>query len=270
MLILRSVLTIAALLLSLPAAEASQLPAHHVLGDALFNLSPPDRLFLNDFGTVSLADARFGSVSATVLGTPSPSIVASADLGPSNIGNIFGRADGVLTYSLEIIGPSGPVPVLIDVAGGVSASSTPGATFVVESRWDLLDPASVSVAGDDIRSGQLSGSFSRNFSHTVSLTLSANQVYSVFMLADAEAAPTLVGSRATADAFIDPIFSFGPGVDPLSYSFQFSDGIGNAIATVPEPRTLALASAGLLFLSLLRRRRDRQDPQFGGRETDPR
>ena len=90
MLILRSVLTIVALLRSLPAAEASQLPAYHVLGDALFNLSPPDRLFLNDFGTVSLADARFGSVSATALGTPSPSIVARADLGPSNIGNIFG------------------------------------------------------------------------------------------------------------------------------------------------------------------------------------
>jgi hypothetical protein len=269
MLILGSVLTVAALLL-VPAAEASQLPAYHVLGDALFNLSPPDRLFLNDFGTVSLADARFGSVSATALGTPSPSIVASADLGPSSIGNIFGRADGVLTYFLEIIGPSGLVPVLIDVAGGVSASSTPGATFVVESRWDLLDPASVSVAGDDIRSGQLSGSFSQNFSRTVSLTLSANQVYSVFMLADAEAAPTLVGSRATADAFIDPIFSFGPEVDPLSYSFQFSDGIGNAIATVPEPRTLALVSAGLFLLGLLRPRRDRVDQQFGGREADSR
>jgi hypothetical protein len=122
----------------------------------------------------------------------------------------------------------------------------------VESRWDLLDSGS-SLAGDDIRSGQLSGSFSQSFDHRVSLTLTANHVYTVFMLADAAAAATDEGSRAMSSASIDPIFSFGPGVDTRSYSFVFSEGIGNAALAVPEPSTFVLLSTGLLFVGLLRR-----------------
>ena len=214
MLFPRSLLTAAVVVLAVPAADASPLPAYNVTGDAFFNLSPPNRIFLTDFGTASLDDARFGSVSATALGTPSPSLVASSNIGPNTLASIFGRADALLTYAFEIVGPSGAVPVLVDVAGAASASSTSGASFAVESRWDLFDAALVSLAGDDIRSGQLSGTFSQSFSHTVSLSLVANQVYSVFMLADAAAAATDQGSHAIAGAFVDPVFSFGPGVDP--------------------------------------------------------
>lgn len=258
MLFLRSLLTTTVLLLSFLAAEATPLPSSNVIRELFFNLSPPDRLSLNDFGSTSLVDGRFGSVSVNAFGTPSPSIVASANIGPNSIPSIFGRGDGLLTYSLEIVGPTGAVPVLIDVAGAATGFATTGASFAVESRWNLLDPAGTSLAGDDIRSGQLSGSFSQNFGHTVSISLAANQIYSVFMLADAAAAATLEGSRATANAFIDPIFSFGPGVDPQIYSFNFSDGIGNAspAAAIPEPGTLALLSAGLLSLGLLRQRRE--------------
>ena len=243
----------AILLLSLPTADASSLPAYHFAGDVLFNLSPPDRLSPNDFGSFSLTDGRFGSVSLSAFGMSSPSIVASADIGTGVIPIIFGRGAGILTYSFEIVGPSGVVPVLIDVAGAISGSATPGASFALASSWDLFDPGHVRLAGDDIRSGQLSGEFNQNFSHNLSLSLAANQVYSVSMLADASSAATDLGSHAIANAFIDPMFSFGPGVDPLSYSFSFSDGIGNAaLAGVPEPGTLVLLSAGLLSLGLLR------------------
>jgi len=195
-------------------------------------------------------------VSFTAAGTPAPSLEANAAIGPSATPSIFGRAAGFLNYGVEVVGPAGPVPVLIDVAGAATASAPSGASFAVESRWDLLDFGS-SLAGDDIRSGQLSGSFSKNFDHTVSLTLMANHVYTVFMLADAAAAATLEGSRATARAFIDPIFSLGPGVDPQSYTFVLSEGIGNArpTAVVPEPGTLTLLSASVLALGVLRRRR---------------
>ena len=95
--------------------------------------------------------------------------------------------------------------------------------------------------------------FNESFDRTVILTLATNHVYSVFMLADAGAAATLLGSHATANAFVDPVFSLAPGVDPLAYSFDFSEGIGNS-SLVPEPGTLVLLIAGVLFLGLLRLR----------------
>jgi hypothetical protein len=250
LLFLRSMLTLAVLLLRSLTVEASPLPAYSVIGDLLFNLQPPDRVSPNDFGAFSLADPRFGAVSVTAAGTPSPFVTASADIGPNSMPSIFGRGAAILIYALEILGPAGPIPVLIDVAGAASGFSTAGASFAVESRWDLLDAGAL-LTGDDIRSGQLSGSFSQNFDHTVSLTLAANHVYSVFLLADAAGAATLEGSRATAAAFVDPVFSFGPGVDPLLYSLSLSDGIGNASPTpIPESGTLTFLSMGLVCLCL--------------------
>jgi hypothetical protein len=40
---------------------------------------------------------------------------------------------------------------------------------------------------------------------------------------------------AFATAFVDPVFSFGPGVGS-EYSLVFSEGFGNS-APVPEPST---------------------------------
>lgn len=250
--LLRSLWTTAVVLLSVSAVQATPLDPPQLSVDVLFNLNPPGRISTNQFGTTSLADPGLGAVSFTASGTPSPSLRADAAIGPSMTPSIFGRASGFLNYGIEIVGPAGLLPVLIDVAGAAFATAPSGASFAVESRWDLLDLGS-SLAGDDIRSGQLSGSFNQNFDHTVSLTLAANHVYTVFMLADAAAAATLEGSQVTARAFIDPIFSLGPGVDPQSYTFVFSEGIGNARApaAVPEPGTLALLSAGLLAFSFV-------------------
>jgi hypothetical protein len=59
---------------------------------------------------------------------------------------------------------------------------------------------------------------------------------------------------ANGTALIDPVFSFASGVDP-SYSFQFSDGLGNSsIPAVTEPDSLLLLSAGAVAIDLLRRR----------------
>jgi hypothetical protein len=257
---LRRVLIVTILLPSWSGAEASPLPPYSVIGDLAFNQSPPNRLFPNDFGSFSLVDGRFGSVSLVAAGQPSPSLRADAIIGPNLLPSIFGRGDALLNYALEIVGPPGVVPVLVSVTGTASGASDSGASFAVESRWDLFD-GNMSLAGDDIRSGQLSGRFSQSFDRTVSLMLTANQVYSVFMLADAASAATLEGSSATARAFIDPIFSFGPGVDSRLYSFNFSDGIGNVgptATTVPEPCTLALLGTGLISVGPFVRRRARR------------
>ena len=250
-----SVVVVLTLLFSGPAA-AIPIDPPHLMVDVLFNRSTPDRISTNRFGTTSLGVPGLGVASVTASGTPSPSLVADADSGPnSEIPALFGRGSGSLTYGVEIGGPAGAVPVLIDVAGSASASSSSGASFAVESSWAFRDVGSL-LAGDEIRSGQLSGSFNQNFGRTVSLTLAVNHVYTVDMLADAAAAATLEGSSAIAHAVVDPVFSFGPGIDPLLYSFHLSDGIGNAgPTTVPEPGTAALVSSVLLVLPFRRRLR---------------
>lgn len=243
----------AALLLSLPAAQASELPAYQAFGDLLFNFSPPDRLSPNNFGSFTLADPRFGVVSVTAAGTPAPALTADASIGPNLSPGIFGRGDMSLIYSLEILGPAGVVPVLIGAAGAAQGFAASGASFAVESFWQLRDAGTVLI-GDDIRSGQIDGgSFSQSFGHTVGISLATNHVYAIAMLADAAAAATLEGSRASAHAFVDPFFSFALGVDPALFSFHLSDGIGNAAAAaVPEPSTLLLLTPALLLLGLLR------------------
>ena len=257
MLSLQSVLSATALLFALSATAAPALPPSRISGDLFFNFSPPARLQPTDFGTLSLSDSRFGSLSVSSTASPFPSVTANATIGIVPLASIFGRSVDVLIYSVEIVGPTGAVPVLIDVAGAASATATRGASFAVESSWTLFDAAHQSLASDDIRSGQLTGSFDESFNHTVSLSLNANQIYSVQLFADAASAATDLGSRASASAFVDPIFSFGRGVDLSSYAFNFSAGIGNARSTaaVAEPSSLVLLSTGGLALGLIRRRR---------------
>ena len=260
----RSFVTTAAALLCASTAAAPQLAAQgapQLYASLLFNYSPPGSISTNQFGARELADARYGALALSAYGTPSPSLSASADIGPSVVPYLYGRAVGNLYYDLKILGPTGTVPVLIDVAGNASAIATAGATFAVESRWSLLDYSGTPLTGDRLRSGQLGGTFSQSVNRTVSLSLATNRVYTVFMQADAAGAATAVGSRASASAYIDPVFSFGAGVDPLSYSFVFSSGIGNspsgaaAVAVAPEPTTLLLVGGGLLALAWARERR---------------
>jgi hypothetical protein len=250
-----AVLSNLAPLSSFPAA-AALLDSPHVIADLVLNLGQPDRFSTNRFGTFMLVSTGLGAVSVNAIGAPFPSVAASADIGPNtNTPSIFGRGAEVLTYAFEILGPAGPVPVQIDVMGAASASATSGASYALQATWDLLD-GGTSLAGDAIRSGQQSGSFSQHFDHTVALMLLANHVYGVQLVADAAAAATVAGSHAVADAFVDPIFSFETGVDTQRYSFHFSEGIGNTRpAAIPAPGVLCLMSIGLLILFGARRRR---------------
>jgi hypothetical protein len=82
-----------------------------------------------------------------------------------------------------------------------------------------------------------------------------DRVYVVTMVADEDSAATDSGSRAVTNAIVDPIFSFDVGVDRSLYSFRFSDGIGNAVAVVPEPATASLLAARLLAFAAAERGR---------------
>ena len=240
----------ALLLVGLGQATAAVLDPANISGTVFFNISPPARLDFNTFGTFPQTGPG-GFLQFTASGTPGPFLSGEATISK----NFTGRVSGILVYGIEILGPAGTVPVAVDVSGGASGSSVandPFAAFAMKSLWSLEGPnlGPQGIFSEGIDTGQLSGIFNQNFGHTVNLTLSANQVYKVTMVADAFAAAGSSGTLAFASAFIDPIFSFGPGVGP-EYSFLLSDGIGNS-APIPEPGSLVFLLAGMFALGVLR------------------
>ena len=250
---LRSVFACAALLVVATAAKADVLDPPHLLQDLLFNVGP--RQEFTEFGSFVQSQTGIGFVAVASSGQPFPSLLATAQIGSSEIPSLFGRASASLDYAFEIVGPAGTIPVDVGAAGFANGIANDGASFAVHSFWRLFDTET--LVSNDINSGELTGTFSQAFGGTVGVTLATNHIYGVTMLADGSAAATLAGSHATAEASIDPLFSFGPGVDPTLHSFIFSPGIGNspAASPVPEPGTLTLLGTGLLCLVRLRRRR---------------
>jgi hypothetical protein len=164
----------------------------------------------------------------------------------------------VFDYEVVILGPPGNVLVLVDASGRVQAGAQPGTGgFALTASWSITNAISgVTVFSEGIQTPALSGSFGDSFDHTDSLVLTANQRYSVRLVADAAIANGFTnGAVGFAFALIDPVFSFGPGVGP-EYSFVFSEGIGNVrpSSSVPKPSTFTLIVAGLLALRLVRKR----------------
>jgi hypothetical protein len=223
-------------------------------GTLVFNLVP--RVDFVDFGNYSLFQPGQipGGTDSRMLfrasGTPAP--LLTGQIGASAFQ--FGRASATLTYEMEILGPNGSVPILIDVSGAVNAhvGLDGSATALAQSSWSFEDVSLGPVFSDALDSGVRHDDFSQNFSHTVFVTVTANHIHRVTMSVDLQVGGGNFGANGTT--FIDPVFSFAPGVDP-AYSFQFSDGIGNSsIAAVPEPDSVLLLSAGAIAIGFLRRR----------------
>lgn len=228
-----------ALLLGPPRAEAAILPPYVVDGLAAFALA--DQQGASDFGPVSLDVAGRGSLSIDSSGTPSPSIRVETVL----TGGINAKADEVVSYFFQIVGPPGSVevPVEVSASGHIEGFAPTGSQASALASW-FLAPLSFStiLASDDLRKSLLGpGSFVDAFSSTHDVTLMTNKIYQVGMEARSFGQLGFDGSTVGASAFIDPVFSFGPGVDTSVYSFEFSSGIGNTPITsaVPEPASLA-------------------------------
>jgi hypothetical protein len=227
--------------------KSTELNPPVVDGSVFFNLSPPPRIDFNTFGTFSQTGPG-GFVQFTGSGMPGPFLEAEAKISQ----NFFGRASVILRYQMEILGPAESVPVSVQVSGGAAGSSVVGdpfAGFALKSFWSLSDVTLglSPVFSEGIDTPQLSGIFNESFGHTVDLTLIANHVYLVEMVADASVAAGSSGTLGFATAFIDPLFSFGPDVGP-EYSFHFSEGIGNS--AVPEQGSPLVPGMAIVVLGL--------------------
>jgi len=237
-------------LLSIGHANADALSPALISGSVSFNFEPPAALSFSTFGTFAVSGPG-GHVQATASGLPGPYLSGEETISK----NFTGRAGGQLIYQIEVVGPPGAVEVLAQVEGGASGSSHPFdlfAGFDVIASWRLEDVTLglAPVFSEGIDSGLLRGSFNETFGHTVDLTLTANHLYRVTMAANSFAAAGSSGTDAFGSAFIDPVFSFGPGVGP-EYSLLISDGVGNSAA--PEPASLLLSGGAIAALALFRR-----------------
>ncbi|MBS1825041.1 MAG: PEP-CTERM sorting domain-containing protein [Acidobacteria bacterium] len=248
---IRMVGVCACLLLGVGGGQASVLSPALVGGSIFFNLSPPPRVNFTTFGTHSLTGPG-GLVQFTATPQPAPSLLAevTAEAG------LFNRSTGSLIYQMEVLGPGGSVAVSVQAAGSASASSpvgNPFSGFALKALWRFedLSTASLLVNDEGINTPALTGSFSESFAKTYDMMLTVGHVYRVTLVADVGAGPGSSG-KASGTAFIDPIFTFGPGVGP-EFSFNLSDGIGNS--GVPEPGTLGLMVAGALGIGVWRMRR---------------
>jgi len=205
---------------------------------------------ITEFGRFNIDKGPFGVVGFNSFGRPSPFIEAVVDIdAPAGTPLVSAGSSGLLDYFVQIVSPiSMTMGVAIDVNGavtGTASASSFDATYSLESSWALYESATsgVQLARDILRTDLRTGTLHDSFSRTVVVNLETNHVYRVTLVASARA-DARAGHDVEAVAWIDPVFSFVPGVDLSLVSFDFSDGIGNS--PVPLPSSLALLGSGLL------------------------
>jgi hypothetical protein len=198
-------------------------------------LTAPGTITVNAPGT----SLETGQLTYGTLG-PSISVSATSSALTSSWVRGSSRAQGILDYFVEIVGPAGNVPVNIAVSGGVSASNTfyqglvagtqAGVSMMVSQSGPAQYGTLVACATDpnDPPSGCLG---QQSFSGTYSFSFAANTPIAVELNALAWTySVTYVG---TYSAYIDPIFSIDPGfANAGAYTILISPGITQALPSL--------------------------------------
>ena len=199
------------------------------------------------------------SASINILTSPSPGLFLTAatsstgGAGFTNIGTI------TLTYSMEILGQTGTVPVQIDADGeqqiiseapdnytstttlysGLTISGmgygTSGALFEVNSSFTDYE-------NQTTKNATTSASFST--SQVYGNLFETNTIYTVSVFVHIDPFEDYYSGNTDYSVYVDPQFII-TGNDPSAYSLIFSPGIGNGpINGIPEPSTWAMMLLG--------------------------
>ncbi len=228
-------------------AEAGVLTPATVTGSMFFDSTPPPRVDFNGFGTYTQTGPG-GRLQFSSIATPMPAVFAEVEVGRK----YYGRSSGVLSFEMEVLGPSGDVAVEALVTGGISASTgvdEKGTNFAVSAVMSMrnMTMGRTLLKGEGASAASKSGSYRDSFELTRKLLLTVGHVYRIDLVADAAAA---AGSGGAAEglAWIYPMFRFGAGAGS-GYSFAFSQGIGNGddVAT-PEPGAMGLMGLGVFAI----------------------
>lgn len=212
-------------------------------GDNIVSMSNPP------VPMVSVSGAG-GSASLQFSPTPTPSITAAADGYDPAASNGSAFAQGVFRYFGQVVAPGGLVtPTSVNVTTHGSLFSQAGPGFGSDARVKLevfgisVVPLTVSTEGDN----------NGNFTRTMAVAVNTNQTFAIEMLARA----WTFEPGVSATAFLDPFFSLDQTSVDLGYTLQFSEGMGNSLATspVPVPAAFPMFVTGLAGLGWLARRR---------------
>jgi hypothetical protein len=180
---------------------------------------------------------------------PSPYLMAAAVEVPENLS---GRVAASLEYQVVIVGPDPGARVPVDVSvsgeikGNVLSAPLGSGTFSLKATWSLASADGTLFVEGGVDEVAGSANYFDSFHDVQSIFMTVNQRHTVRLVADTFVATgTTNGASGGGYSFVDPVFSFGPGVGP-EYSFLFSEGVGNL--PVPEPHAFLLMAAGLLTM----------------------
>jgi len=204
----------------------------------------PGTVTTSSAGNANLVGSYSASAQVRASTLPNPSLSATAtDSGAASYAN----ASLELDYTIEIVGPSGMVPLVAKASGDTNS------TYASSSAVDL----SLLLPGNDVvfeaasLFGQAEGGFQSSFQASNTYQTAANQPIGVMMLASAGADTNASGNAASASAFVDPYFYIDPSfVNASAYSIEISPGIGNMPSGVPEPSTWVMMLFGFAGLGL--------------------